>query len=80
MVGRIYGYYDIHKQRSHGTKLSTVHIDYDSKLMFKSVHYLIPHLKMFYGYTVHESTTPPSTPNKIFWMKPYHWSSSDGIR
>ena len=40
MVGCIYGYYDIHKQHSHRTKLSTVHIDYDSKLMFISVHYV----------------------------------------
>ena len=60
MVGRIYGYYDIRKQHSHRTKLSTVHIDYDSKLMFINVHcdIVIRHLKMFYGDTVHESATP----------------------
>ena len=56
----------IRKQHSHRTKLSTVHIDYDSDLMFISVHYVnIPHLKMFYGDTVQESAMPPSTPNKI---------------
>ena len=67
---QIYGYYDIRKRNSHRTKLSTVRIDYDSKLMFISVHYVIPHLKMFYGNTLRKSATPPSTPNKIFWMKP----------
>ena len=38
--------------------------------MFISVHYVIPHLKMFCGDTVQESAMPPSTPNKIFWMNP----------
>ena len=71
MVGHIYGYYDMRKQHSHRIKLSTVHIDDDSKLIFISVRYVIPHLKMFYGDTVHESATPPSAPNKIFWIKPW---------
>ena len=69
MVGHIYGYYDMRKQHSHRTKLSTVHIDDDSKLIFISVHYVIPHLKMFYGDTVHESATPPSAPSKNFLDK-----------
>ncbi len=77
IVGHIYGYYDIRKQHSHRTKLSIVHIDDDSKLMFVSVHYVIPHPKMFYGDTVHESVMPPSIPNKIYWMKPWHGPHSE---
>ena len=35
---------------------------------------VIPHI---YGDTVYESATPPSTPNKIFWMKLWVNSKAD---